>query len=243
MDCKNCGEKVEGNFCSNCGQSIKVNRINLPNFLNEVSESVFLLNKGFLYTVINLFKHPGESIRNFLDGKRKYHYKPLAYVLVLSTVYYLVSRIAEKNTIVEDLVLGFFSYDSEEAKEIPSVLKWFSSNYAYATLLLIPIFSLASYITFFRYGRNYLEHIVMNAYVTGQQAIFYSIFISLQIFIANDILEVIPLLLSLAYAFWVFWGFFTEGSRIKNIFRSLLTYILYLTIITGILGVLGDWGI
>ena len=114
MNCKNCGKIVEGNFCSYCGQNSKVGKINFPNFLNQVSESVFLINKGFFYTLINLFVRPGESIRDFLNGKRKDHFKPIAYALVLSTIYFLISRIAEQNTLVEDLISGFFNYDAEK---------------------------------------------------------------------------------------------------------------------------------
>ncbi|MFK7953719.1 MAG: DUF3667 domain-containing protein [Ekhidna sp.] len=241
MDCKNCGETVSGNFCSNCGQDSKIGKINLSNFLNQVSESVFMINKGFFYTFINLFLRPGKSIKEFLDGKRKYYFKPIAYALVLSTAYFLISRIAEEATLLDDLISGFFTYDSEKEPEIPSMLMWFSTNYAYSTLLLLPIFSFVSFMCFLGYGRNYLEHIILNAYITGQQAIFYSFFISLEIFIDHDILEVIPLFLSIGYAFVVFWQFFTEGNRIMNLIRSTLTYLFYLIITFGVLGFIGDW--
>jgi len=230
MECRNCGKIVEGNFCSHCGQDSKVSRINLPNFFNQVSENVFILNKGFFYTLINLFIRPGHSIRDFLNGKRKYHFKPIAYLLVFSSIYFLISRIAEQNTLIDDLVSGFFSYDPDNKNEIPPSLTWFSSNYAYTALLLLPIFSFASFIAFFKYRRSYLEHIVINAYITGQQAIFYSIFISLEIFITHDILEVIPVILSITYTFWVISQLFTEGNRIIKIFRSILTYIIYMVL-------------
>lgn len=235
MECKNCGKIVEGNFCSHCGQDSKVSKINLPNFLNQVTEKVFIADKGFFYTLINLFIRPGHSIRDFLNGKRKYHFKPIAYLLVLSSIYFLISRIAEQNTLIDDLVSGFFSYDSENKNEIPPSLKWFSSNYAYSTLLLLPIFSFASFLSFLKYRKSYLEHIVINAYITGHQAIFYSIFISLEIVITHDILEVIPVILSITYTFWVFLQFFSEGSRVLTIFRSVLTYIIYMALSSGFL--------
>ena len=238
MDCKNCGIIVEGKFCGHCGQNSKVSKITLSNFLNEVSESVFLINKGFFYTLISLFKCPGQSIEGFLNGKRKYHFKPIAYVMVISTVYFLISRIAEQNTLIADVIEGFFRHDSKKGIEIPPFVTWFSANYAYTTLLLLPIFSFASFLSFRGYGRNYLEHIVLNTYITGQQAIFYSIFISLEIFIDNDFLEVIPVILSLLYTFWVFWQFFTEGNRTIIIFRSILTYILYVVLSFGLLFIL-----
>ncbi|WP_075351023.1 DUF3667 domain-containing protein [Algoriphagus marinus] len=240
MDCKNCGSSVTGNYCSNCGQASKVTKINLPNFLNELSESIFQVNRGFFHTIWALFFRPGNTIREFLDGKRKNYYKPIPFVLVLSTVYFLISQLAEQNTLIEDVISGFFAYKATEGSELPASLQWFSANYAYTTLLLIPIFSLASQLAFFGFRRNYLEHIVLNAYITGQQAVLYSIFISLEIFITSDILEVIPLFLSITYAFWVFWQFFDTGNRAVNILRSCLTYLFYLILSSGILAVIGD---
>jgi len=130
---------------------------------------------------------------------------------------------------MNDIISGFSkaSYDSERGIGIPSIVTWFSENFAYATLLLIPIFSFASFLSFSGSGRNYLEHIVLNSYVTGQQAIFYSFFLLLRIFFINTYLELIPFLISILYSFWVFWQFFTKGNRIINILRSVLTYILY----------------
>ncbi|MEM9390282.1 MAG: DUF3667 domain-containing protein, partial [Bacteroidota bacterium] len=112
MNCKNCGEIVEGQFCSHCGQSIKVSEINFTNFLNEVTQSVFLVNKGFFYTLIKLFKSPGQSVADFLAGKRKYYFKPITYLLVLSTLYFLISRFAETNTLIYNFITGFFLNDS-----------------------------------------------------------------------------------------------------------------------------------
>ena len=77
MNCKNCDKIVDGNFCAHCGQNIKVDKLNLPNFLTEVSDSVFQLNGGLFYTIKELFVRPGHTIREFLIGRRKGHFKPI----------------------------------------------------------------------------------------------------------------------------------------------------------------------
>jgi len=237
MNCKNCGKIIEGNYCSHCGQNSKVGKINLSNFLNEVSESVFQINRGLFYTLRELFVRPGHSVNEFLTGRRKNHFKPVAYVFTFSTLYFLISRLVGGNTLMNDVVSGFSiaSNGSESGNEVPSILTWLSENYAYATLLLVPIFSLASYLSFSGSGRNYLEHIVLNSYVTGQQAILYSIFLLLKTFIISKYLELIPVLISISYSFWVFWQFFIKGNRIINILRSVLTYVLYLIFGFGLL--------
>jgi len=240
MNCKNCGKIIEGNFCSHCGQNSKVGKVNLSNFLNEISESVFQINKGLFFTLKELFVRPGHGVKEFLNGKRKNHFKPVAYVLTFSTLYFLISRLTGENTWMNDIISGFSIgvNDSDSGKEIPSFLTWLSENFAYANLLLLPIFSFASYLSFIGFKKNYLEHIVLNSYVTGQQAIFYSFFILIKIFIDSEFLELIPVLISVTYAFWAYWQFFAKGNRIINILRSILTYVLYLIFSLGLLFIL-----
>jgi hypothetical protein len=230
MTCKNCGFKLDGPFCSQCGQNSNVGRINLHNFLNEVSESVFQVNRGFFFTLWELMRSPGQGISEFLEGKRKLYFKPIAYVLTLSTLYFLVAQLSGRNTWIDDLFTGFVSGTAiaDENLELPKALTWFTKSYAYSILLLLPIFSLASYLSFFSFGKNYLEHVVINSYVTGQQAIFYSLFTFLEIIVESKIFEFLPLLIAISYAFWVFWQLFPNGSRFVNLLRSMLTYLLYL---------------
>jgi len=197
------------------------------------------------FTLAELFVRPGNSIQEFLDGKRKRHFKPIAYVLTWSTVYFVVTQIADQNTWVEDVITGWMNGATGEksAAEIPRTVTWFSKNYAYATLLLLPVFSLASYLAFLKFGRNYLEHIVLNSYITGQQAIFYALFAIAGTVIESDAKEMLPFLVAVLYTFWVFWQFFPEGNRVMIILRSAMTYALYLVFSTVLLaGLMGIGG-
>lgn len=238
MNCKNCDEEVQGKFCSNCGQSTTVDRINYANFLKDVSEGVFQINKGFFYTLKALFTRPGKSIQDYLQGKRKQHFKPVAYALLLSTVYFLLSQIIGTETFIGDFLVGFANEESEaeSATKQVNAITWFADNYAYTILMLLPLYSLASYITFKKSAYNYLEHFVLNTYITGQQAVIYAIVAILAIWIENeDIIAMLTLSLSLSYAFWVFWQFFSAYNRVGFVVRFVLTYILYLCMMLCIL--------
>jgi len=229
MNCKNCGHTINGNFCSECGQHSKVGRITLSSFLNEVSESIFQIDKGFFFTIYELFVRSGNSLNEFLNGKRKNHFKPIAFVLILSTFYFLITQITDQNTWIDDLLTGWTNGATGETdnSQVPSILNWFSKNYAYSTLILLPVFSLASYLSFLKFDKNYLEHIVINSYITGQQAIFYSFFAFIGNYIESDFVEIFSLLIAVFYAFLVFWQIFSNGKQIKIIYRSILTYVLY----------------
>lgn len=238
MICKNCEHAFEGGFCNNCGQNSKVERINVKNFLNELTESVFQVNKGFFYTFKELFIRPGDSIREFINGKRKKHFKPIAYALVFSTLYFLLSQVIGENTWMYEFISGSSDVTNNSAKgmEMPPIIVWFSKNFAYATLVLLPIFSLASFIVFFRAGLNYLEHIVLNSYITGQQAIFYSFLLLIDVSVKDaHYLEIIPFVVSVLYALWVFSKFFTKGNQVIVIFRVILVYTFYLLLCSGLI--------
>ncbi len=230
MNCKNCGTIVQGNYCSHCGQSSTVGKITVASLLNELSDSIFQINRGFFYTFKALLTRPGHSIKEYLTGRRKKYYKPITYVLALSTIYFLTTQITGQNTWMGDLVTGFSNRAIETGKgaAIPPVLTWFSKNFAYTTLLLLPVFSLASYLAFRGLGRNYLEHFVINSYTTGQQAIFYALFALINTVVDSKIIESFPIVVAVAYAFWVFWQFFEKENRIVNVLRSILMYALYL---------------
>jgi len=207
--------------------------------LDEVATGIFQVDRGFFYTLIALFRRPGHAIQEYLDGKRKAYFKPVAYVLTLSTLYFLVSQVTGQNTWLDDIVTGWSNgaLDLGEQTTVPTVLRWFSANFAYTTLLLLPVFSLASFLSFRRFGRNYAEHLVINTYTTGQQALIYSAFALVRTVFNYEVLEMLQFLAAFSYIFWVFWQFFREGNRFINILRSVLTYILYLLFSMVVLGV------
>ena len=234
MNCKNCGHIVQDTYCGHCGQKVNVDRITFSSLLNELTESVFQVNRGFFYTLINLFVSPGKSIREYLEGHRKKHFKPIAYLLTFSTVYFIVTQLSGQHTWMDDLISGFAQGGSGK-EEIPAILNWFAKNYAYTTLLLLPVFSFASFLSFLGLEKNYFEHLVINSYATGQQAIIYSIFALLKINFSGELLEVLPLVIAVSYTFWVYWQVFDQGNRLIVVMRSVLTYVLHLILSFGIL--------
>lgn len=230
MECKNCGNKFDGKFCNQCGQNIRVDKLTLRNFMEEVSDSVFQVNHGLLFTIKSMFVRPGHTIREFLNGKRKEHFKPIAFALTLSTVYFLVSQLSNSPTLIDDFLSGYSNAgeDSNFTADKSPIINWLSNNYAYTTLLLIPIFSLASYIAFLGLDRNYLENIVINSYITGQQAIFYVVFMIIGVLVAKEDLTVsFALLVSVAFNFWTFIQFYNQENKGIVIVRLILTYFLF----------------
>lgn len=120
---------------------------------------------------------------------------------------------------------GASDFDQESNAEI--VLAWFVKNYRLSTLFLLPIYSFASFLSFRKFGYNYLEHIVINSYISDQQALFYSLCILGEAIFQNQFFENISVIFSLGYTIWVFWFLYNQAKPSGRVFRTLLTYLLY----------------
>lgn len=88
--CKNCNQLITANFCANCGQK-KFKRIDKKYIWDELQYTVFHTNKGLLYSVKNILKNPGKTAKEFIDGNRVNHYKPILLVFVLSGISAFIS--------------------------------------------------------------------------------------------------------------------------------------------------------
>ena len=94
QECKNCNTVVDGNFCPQCGQASNTHRINGLFFLHDIPHSILHVDKGFPYTFYQLIKRPARALDEYLAGRRVKYYRPLSYVLIMSTICVLiVSRI------------------------------------------------------------------------------------------------------------------------------------------------------
>lgn len=225
MICKNCEQNFNGNYCSNCGQKSNVRKVDFKYLLEEIPNSIFQINRGFLFTLKELFTRPGHCIREFLEGKRKNHFKPLAFIIFTSTLYVLSHYFLGNQTFIDDAISGYKSGDNVENSDL---MNWISKNQTYVILILVPFFSLASYLAFIKSKYNYFEHLVLNIYITGQQMFIYFIFSF--IFDRNSYLILLPLLLGMIFNFWTYIQFFNNKNTFKKILLILLTYLIFILV-------------
>lgn len=239
--CKNCSTEVTGKFCHECGQPISTDKIDLHYFVNEIISSILQVEKGFFYTALTLTKRPGHSIREYLEGKRVLHFKPLAYMVVTSAIYVFLAYLFDFATFTEDLFQGFEEGATEEdnpsTSGISSALDWLANNHVYALLMTLPVFSLASNIVFKGAGLHYLEHLVLNIYITGHQTLIYTV---CSLFpIADTVFEVVPLFLAMGFNIWAFYQCFNYDSKLGRLLKSVAVYLLFLLFIIALIVVGG----
>lgn len=167
--CKNCGHQFDQDYCSNCGQKASVKRLEMKSLLQELPHAIWHLDRGFLYNCIELFKRPGYTIKDYLDGKRKRFYHPLSFMLIILGTMYLLMNVMDVHYYdpVQDAGMNtdkasfWKSYDDTQQNwirlykwYIPFYLPWMSliywgwlrvmkMKYTFAESIVIALFSSA----------------------------------------------------------------------------------------------------
>lgn len=245
-NCQNCNEEIALSFCGNCGQK-KYKRIDKKYIWDEIQYTILHTNKGFLYSVKNIFKNPGKTAKEYINGNRVNHYKPILLVFVLSGI---ASFISYKILHFNEVMSEYFSQQHVNSKVIADAMTFLSSYNAIIMLLFIPFFSIATKIAFRKWGQNYYEHVVMNAYILS----FYTL---MSIFLVYPIMAFykdsatrfyniaqISILLTFPILIWFFKEFYNDKPLKSVILRVIgvvglvfLGYILIIILIV-LLGIL-----
>ncbi len=93
--CPNCGEKITGTFCANCGQKQQELNIPLQHLLSDFLDSVFTLDSRILRTFTLLISKPGELTERFKAGQRIRFMPPLKLYLFVSLVFFFVLTLTD----------------------------------------------------------------------------------------------------------------------------------------------------
>jgi hypothetical protein len=202
MSCKNCGQIISNNFCDSCGQK-KYKRIDKKYIWDELQYTILHTNKGLLYSVKSVIKNPGKTAKEFIDGNRVNHYKPILLAFVLSGI---AAFISFKIIHLDKIISTYYSKIHLNSPFMADMMSFISSYSSIFMLLLIPIFAVTTKIAFRKWENNYFEHIIINAYILS----FYQLF---------SIILVYPI------------GFaFRHSPDAYNIFQSAILFVPFLLI-------------
>ncbi len=149
--CPMCTEVQTGEFCSNCGQRQLRERIKFWSMVHDLFERLTNIEKGFLFTILSLFRRPGQVARDYVSGKQKCYINPLT-LFLLGTAMQLaalwLTQDVLRNRMVQDFTQASMPAQQERleplekklGKSMPEALaeSYFMSiqqGYAYAALL------------------------------------------------------------------------------------------------------------
>lgn len=225
--CKNCHQSFKGHYCNNCGQTAETHKLNFHYIWHDIQHGLLHFDKGIAYTAKQLFTRPGHSIRDFIEGKRVKHFKPISLVMILATAYVALIHILN----IEMFVKAKEAVSTNSHINIEKLSEWLLSHYAIITLAVIPLHTIGTVICFKKQGYNFIEYFVLNTYKAAQKLYVSILFIPLFYHYSgtptiNTITRILILIDFILY-FWTNEQFFNQLSKTKTFFLTLLTHILF----------------
>ena len=179
MECLNCKTIYEGKFCPECGQKSETKRFTFQKITNDTLTTLTNTDKGFFFNLKHLTLAPGKSINNYLEGKRKQVFNPFSYALLAIGLYLFVDHYYDlsifrsfNNTDSKwrDANIGAYDFGQQIGHFVRKYLKFFY-------LLNIVYLSLITWLVLRK--RNFVEHIVSNAFIVGHAIVITTLFIPL----------------------------------------------------------------
>ncbi len=150
--CKECNIEGTGNFCNTCGQSYQTKRITISGLIHEIFHFFSHIDKGLLYTLKMLVVAPGEMQKDYVDGHRSKHQKPFSMFFLCATIstliYYWINL---------TLLKYFNAGDAKEAS-------FFHQYYVIMQVIMLPVYTLFTYLFFIKNRYNYAETFVLLLY-------------------------------------------------------------------------------
>ena len=230
--CKNCDSKFEGTYCPNCSQSINANsRLTIKGIVTDFIDTTFSLDNGFIYTLWNLLKKPGDVARRFIEGKRKQYTNPVKYLFVATAFQALIEYLFMHEE--EGVPYKSFSFLSDALNQ--NMHMWNESltlNYpilfGIVNLLFWPI---PLFFLFRKIKYNYPELIVAMMYFYGTIVILIEVMVIIYNPIANRNISIeLVALVGTVYSIFAFLNFYKKREiswRIPRVIFSIIILTLF----------------
>jgi len=244
ITCKNCGKEFDGHYCSQCGQPAKTHEINAHFLVHDIQHGFFHVEKGILFTIKELFTRPGHSIREYIQGKRVNHFKPISLVLLLAGILGFLFHYFHYDILVNSFEVNGTGNEADKLRNsFNEVSEWVSGHYALLSLLLLPVFSIGTFFSFRKEGYNFIEHLVLNAFLTSQRLVLRIVLFPIYSLLnGTNKVKILSGVVGLVIFFLTLWTlvqFFSTTKKSTVFWRTLLSFIisgiLYLTLAFGVM--------
>lgn len=238
--CVDCGVPVltgAQKHCHACGQRIAVQRIDWAFLRQEFQRGVLQMERGTLFTLKSLFVRPGHFLREYLQGKRGGHVKPLTLLTLTAAATLLLAKFFLQGDLIGDQMTDEVSsrlanHTAEEAMAVATLQAkfdqaqaWMNENLTLFTLIMLPFEAAVLKLAFRRVSAlNYPEWLVITSYITVQTFVIWSGVIVLQRW--YPAVQALLLPASIAIALVTLVQLFNTLPRWKTVLRTLLGFLL-----------------
>jgi hypothetical protein len=270
-NCLNCNAALSTTqkFCSECGQKTATKRVNLHDVLHDAIHYFTHADKGIFTLLKSLVLQPGLVAKEYVEGKRKKHFPPLNFFLIVAAVYLVIGGITSKySSSALQRSTQVNSYKSTPRITIPDntqqaqaegikrieklakIGRFFSKYSNYVAMLAAPLISFLIWLLYLKGRYNFTEHLVANLYLIGftnlfRCLIFAPIAILFSIPTENRNLQLGFMLFEVLYRtlfYYRFMGEYNLAGKAKAFLVALGTAIFWSTLIAAIFYFYILWG-
>ena len=162
-DCPNCGARLQGRFCHDCGQRVSSLRIRLRDVLREALHELSDLDGKIVHTVRLLVTRPGFLTRELLAGRRARYVSPWRLYLTFSVLFFALAVVVPggrqrfvRAEASETTGAPVTPADLAAAERFGETLL---ANLPRAVFVLMPVFALITWAFYRRQERFYVPHL------------------------------------------------------------------------------------
>jgi hypothetical protein len=117
--CANCGRRLEGRYCAECGQKAAELNPTLHEFLHDFTHELLHVDGKIFRSVQFLLTQPGLLTREYFEGRRSRYITPIRLYLIFSVLFFAVSAIGSSMNVNMNITAA----DRAEMSEAPAWLQ------------------------------------------------------------------------------------------------------------------------
>lgn len=254
--CLNCEAPRSEIFCQRCGQRHVEGRLSVRSMLRELPSRLFSLDRGFFFTMLQLWRSPGRVAHHYVHGRRKRFTTPLA-VFIVATSMQLVSLSLQSDNLRSAVVESFETAQARgdtsmekleemfgaeyEAKLADLYIATMSQGYTYASFFFFCI-PLALALSLLHRGKapyQLGENLVFAVFVVSQLLISTAIFSQITLPAGSGIQFAVNMVLYFGYTLLSHRDFYPVGfgSLLRTLVAFFLAVLVFFVSLIGIFAV------
>ena len=229
MNCLNCETAIQGKFCVHCGQPTNTGKINFKETITSFLSLAFALEGPFWLTIQLIIVNPGKLFREFIGGKRKTYYKPVAFFFLISAVYLILRALINFDPLKGESVKSDLADLALVSEKIGETFRLMSRNINNIMFLLV--FSIALILKlFYRKKYNLAEYTSIGLFITGMYTLLkiFTMFVGKYALVEVDNLELLILLILIFYSSLSLFQKYDFWSLSKYLLISVFSLVLYI---------------
>ncbi|WP_373013261.1 DUF3667 domain-containing protein [Mucilaginibacter sp.] len=216
MNCKNCDNTVDNNFCGNCGQPVQIKRVDKHYLLHEMWH-ILHFEKGIFYTIKELLIRPGQNVREFITEDRSRLVKPIIFIIITSLIYTVINNLFH----IEE---GYVNFNGTKQSATTLIFNWVQNHYGYANIIMGVYIAFWAKLFYRKYDYNFFEILILLCFVMGMGMLIFSVFALFEGLTKLNLMKISGMI-GLTYCTWAIGQFFNQ-KKVVNYLKALISYVL-----------------